>query len=254
MNPTKNETIAFSISFFVHCLFFLIFTLYIAWTPPDPPIEQYGMEIALDTEGSTEATPSSQTEPENEEITNPHEEATPTHSPETTIPDEPSEISKNDNSEIPIQNNIKKTKDISEETKENTKPSHTDENKKKVKEITPEKKQPVIDERGIYGNDKKTTSKKGSPNGSSLEITGWIWDTLPKPEEKSHESGRIIFEIKIDSDGYIISVKTLESNVSPEVEKIYKEEVEKLTFSPTSPESLKNKESIGKITFIITAK
>ncbi|MDI9355620.1 MAG: hypothetical protein QM536_01155 [Chitinophagaceae bacterium] len=258
MNRPKNESIAFFISFALHCLFLILLTLYIAWTPPDPPIEQYGIDIALDTEG--EANYSAQEIPQNKEITDINTEATPTHSVDEPTPEESTDAPTETESEIPLDKAIPEAKDIQAElkpeakteTKENEKPIPN--NTKEVTEKKTETKQPIIDEKGLYDNDTKAQSKKGNPNASSLDITGWIWDELPKPEEKSHESGKIIFEIKIDSDGYIISVKTLESNVSPEVEKIYKETIEKLTFSPTSPESLKNKESIGKITFLITAK
>jgi hypothetical protein len=54
--------------------------------------------------------------------------------------------------------------------------------------------------------------------------------------------------------GEIISVRTLEKTVSPSVERIYKNEVESLTFSPMSSNTTPAPVSTGKITFIIRSK
>jgi hypothetical protein len=66
-------------------------------------------------------------------------------------------------------------------------------------------------------------------------LSGWRWDFEPNPPDTSNENGKIVFEIKIDDRGEIISVRTLEKTVSPEVERIYRQEVESLTFSPIAP-------------------
>ncbi len=85
-------------------------------------------------------------------------------------------------------------------------------------------------------------------------MTGWIWDFAPDPKDTSNENGRIVFEIKIDDMGEIISVRTLEKTVSPAVERIYKNEVESLTFSPISSNTSSAPVSTGKITFLIRSK
>jgi periplasmic protein TonB len=108
-----------------------------------------------------------------------------------------------------------------------------------------------LDERLNF--DGKPTGKGGT-SGSSLEMTGWKWDDKPEPKETSDEEGKIVFEIKVDETGEIINVRTLEKTVSPAVEKIYRKEVEKLTFSKTRDNVKPASESTGKITFIIRAK
>lgn len=105
----------------------------------------------------------------------------------------------------------------------------------------------TLDARALYG-------KPGGGDGSALEMTGWMWDSKPKPVDSSSESGRIVFEVKIDDQGEILAVRTLERSVSPAVEKIYRSEVEKLTFSKTSDNSLVAAVSTGKITFVIKSK
>jgi hypothetical protein len=81
-------------------------------------------------------------------------------------------------------------------------------------------------------------------------MQGWIWDIAPKPDDNSSESGRIVFEIIVDYYGEIIGLKTIETTLSPMIEKIYREEILKLTFSPTNNENPAEL-SKGKITFII---
>jgi len=104
----------------------------------------------------------------------------------------------------------------------------------------------VVDARALYGN-------PGGGGGSSLQLAGWIWDFKPEPNDTSNEAGRIVFEITIDDQGEIISIRTVEKTVSPSVEKIYRDEIEKLTFSKTDnrPPAPTSK---GRITFIIKAR
>ena len=102
------------------------------------------------------------------------------------------------------------------------------------------------DDRALYGN-------PGGGGGASLSMSGWTWDSSPKPDDTSDESGRLVFEIKIDDEGYIISIRTLERTVNPQVEKIYRDEIEKLTFSKTDNRPAAP-QSVGRITFIIKAK
>jgi len=124
---------------------------------------------------------------------------------------------------------------------------------------------------GNHGDDPGTTGDKGNPqgkldanalygspgnggggpggNGSSLELSGWMWDAKPSPNVPNNESGRLVFEIKVDENGDIISIKTLERSVSPEAEQICRKAVEKLTFSKLG--SSVPSVSTGKITFVV---
>jgi len=104
-----------------------------------------------------------------------------------------------------------------------------------------------IDARALYGT-------PGGGGGASLDLAGWIWDYVPKPQDTSDEYGRIVFEIKVDDQGEVIGVRTIEKTVSPKVEQVYREEVESLTFSPTSSNTMPAPISTGKITFIIKVK
>jgi outer membrane biosynthesis protein TonB len=102
------------------------------------------------------------------------------------------------------------------------------------------------DVRGIY---------EGNPGkgGSSLDMAGWRWDSRPNVNDQSDEEGKIVFQIKVDGDGNIVSVNVLEKTVSPTLVNKYRKEVEELTFSRTSGGS-DGEGATGRITFIITSR
>ena len=106
----------------------------------------------------------------------------------------------------------------------------------------------TIDERALYN------AHERKPWNASLELADWEWDFAPQPQDTTDENGKIVFEIKIDDLGEVIVVKTLEKTVSPFVEKIYQEAVEKLTFSKTSKDAAYAPTSVGKITFLIRSR
>jgi len=103
-----------------------------------------------------------------------------------------------------------------------------------------------IDERALYGS-------VSGQDGASLQMSGWIWDFEPTPQDNSQESGKIVYKVTIDDEGYIIKIVPQTSTVSPSVEKYYRQAVERLTFSKTSSYKPAPTSS-GTITFIIKTK
>ncbi len=105
-----------------------------------------------------------------------------------------------------------------------------------------------VDARALYGN------PGGGAGGAALSMTGWNWDELPRPNDQTNANGKIVFQVKIDSEGQILGIRTLEKTVNDAVVKIYLEEVRKLTFSKTSDNLSPAPTSTGTITFIIKSK
>ncbi len=105
-----------------------------------------------------------------------------------------------------------------------------------------------IDERSLY------KIHQGKQTGTLLELSGWMWDAVPHPQDNTDEIGKIVFQITIDEFGEIIAVKTLERTISPLVEKIYKDALTKLTFSKTTNHLAYTPTSTGKVTFILQIK
>jgi outer membrane biosynthesis protein TonB len=121
-----------------------------------------------------------------------------------------------------------------------------------------------------HGDDKDKTGDKGSPEGkldanalygksggggggSSLDLAGWEWDSRPSPKIPDNEAGgRVKFQIKVDSNGEIREITTLERSVSPETERICRQAVQRLTFTKTG-ENVPDI-STGTITFIVRSK
>ncbi|MDN4164059.1 hypothetical protein QWY31_01030 [Cytophagales bacterium LB-30] len=269
----KNRNIGWAVSIGIHAVFILLFLFLIAYKAPDPPLPEYGIELnfGLDDSGSGEEQP---LEPiENTQST---EEPAPGESA-TSEEASPDEISK-ETVDTPTQEEASEVV-VSEEKKEVVKPEE-----KKADKPKSETKATEVAEAGakgtegksLYpdaksqGDEKNTAGDKGNPQGSvdaknlygtpgggggvSIDMAGWKPDFQPRPKDTSNEAGRIVFEIKIDDQGEILSVVTIEKTVSPAVEKIYKEEVQRLTFSKTAENSKPAPFSTGKITFIIRAK
>ncbi|MBS0000003.1 MAG: hypothetical protein KFF73_13575 [Cyclobacteriaceae bacterium] len=293
MTPTeekKNRRIGWMISIGLHSLLLLLFFLMLAWREPDPPVPEYGIELnfGIDESGSRAIQPrqptrvpeepvEQETEPQDQE---PQEETSPPVIEEQEILneesiEEPVETQPLESPHVvepPVTTpEIKKEeiREVKEETQEeqvSTEPEVTQsrETTGTTEEVLGEEKatsqgddaavegdegdeKGTIDSRALYGS-------QGGGGGPMLELSGWIWDFEPNPQDTSNENGKIVFEIKIADRGEIISVRTLEKTVGPAIERIYQQEVESLTFSPISSNTRPAAVSTGKITFIIRSK
>lgn len=104
-----------------------------------------------------------------------------------------------------------------------------------------------VDAKAMYGK------PGGGGDGSSLDLAGWDWDEIPRPNIPDNQTGRIVFEIQVNDQGEIISFKPIEKTVSADAERACREAIQKLTFSKKSG-AVVPPLSKGKITFIIRAK
>ena len=240
---------AFWLTVTTNVIFFLMMMIIVAWKETYPPPEEYGIELGFETSELSEPSDvlnesedsfeeieeSSEDEIIDEQTT---EEIIDSDELEEIAEDEINNVDSDDESDLDLLN---ENESITEE-----KVSESSESEVNKEEETILKNK-IIDERALFN--KNTSSSSGS-KGSSLEMQGWVWDIEPKPIDNSRESGKIVFEIIVDYYGEIVGLKTIETTLSPNIEKIYKEEIYKLTFSPTNnnnPAEL----SKGKITFLI---
>lgn len=288
----KNRQIAFISTVGIHAVLFVLMFLLVAYRAPDPPLSDLGagieLNIGFDDEGGgddpmitpvgdngdqqEEVQDQTQDAQQQEEVKEPVTEETKTEAPK----EDEKLITADDESSVVI-----KKKD---EVKPADKPKEKVEEKKP--EVKPEKPQAVFKptERksesdgktggakegtsGSEGDDAGKTGNKGKPEGtlvkggqytgtpggggSSLELSGWAWDQKPNPDVPNNESGRLVFEIKVDENGDIISIKTLERSVSQEAEQICRKEIQKLSFTQTGTNVPAI--STGKITFVVRSK
>lgn len=99
----------------------------------------------------------------------------------------------------------------------------------------------VLEAKPIYGN-KEVVSPEG--------LSGWEWVSVPKPNDKSNESGFIEFEIVINDKGEIVNTTIIDKNVSDQLAKLYQQAVKKCTFR-YNKDSTPPKITKGMITFKI---
>ena len=248
----------------IQMVLLLILYFLIAWREPNPPNPEFGIEVNFGTsEVGSGDRPVQSPKPEVEEQ-----------------PDEPAAAAEQSNTEetqeaetkvVPVETVKNPNPDVVEEKKVETKPKSSTTNTTQ-KETSPTKQstdqqgpanntsQGETGDKGDQGNPEGDINKEalygqpgGGGDGSSLDLAGWQWDEAPKPKDTSDEAGKIVYEITVDEDGYIISLKLITSTVSPAVEKKYAAAVQELTFSKTSTYK-PAPSSKGKITFIIRSR
>ena len=74
-----------------------------------------------------------------------------------------------------------------------------------------------IDAKGLYG------TPGGTGSGVAFDVSGWSMSGRPNVNDDSDETGKIVFQLKVDQSGDIISVRQLQSTVSPTVADQYRE-------------------------------
>ena len=92
----------------------------------------------------------------------------------------------------------------------------------------------------------------GAPTGVAFDVSGWSLSSKPSVNDDSDETGKIVFQIKVDESGDIISVRQLQSTVSPSVGELYRRAVQRLRLRPKGGATPPT--ATGTITFIIKAK
>ena len=286
----KDKRTGWLVSLAIHAVIVILFFFILAWQAPDPPLPEYGIELNFGLEESgtgtqqptvdpTPPTIEEQGEPEQQVIE--EQEQIPEDQPEPEpveesaveeLPDSQQEDSPVETLPVEEQTPVDPVEEkVEEEVKQISEPE--------IEEPTEEAKaeEKIIDAQALYPGSASQGSKEdaagdaGDPEGTvdsralygksggggggpSLDLAGWRWDYEPKPDDRSNENGRIVFELKVDDNGEVVGVRTLEKTVSPSVEQLYRREVEKLTFSPLSSNTIPAPISTGKITFIIRSK
>ncbi len=95
--------------------------------------------------------------------------------------------------------------------------------------------------------------KPGGGDGGSLELNGWDWDNIPKPNIEDGETGRIVFEIEVDDNGELIRYRKESGTVSAAAERACVAAIQKLTFTKKTGAKVPAI-SKGRITFVIRAR
>ena len=256
----------------VQLVLLVLFYFLVAWKAPNPPIPEYVIELGFTTSaGASSSTPPPESTEEEpiieeeivEEEQQPLEEIVETES-EEQVETEAETVEEVVTEEVESPVKVEEAKPKPVEAEPVDKPTEKIEEAKKEEKPTEkpveetdtgegqgeEEEEPVIDQRAIYGSQ---GNSEGNSEGASLSLAGWVWDFKPKPDDTSDQTGKIVYRIVVDNDGYLVKIEVVTSTVSPVVERKYRQAVEKLTFSKTvdnNAAALSN----GSITFIITSK
>lgn len=230
----------------------------VAWSPPDPPLPEYGIEVSFGTDegGFGETQP-----------------LVPPGEPEPSPPQPEQET------QDALQAEAEESEESPVAVAKPTRPAEKPETKPQPKPA--EKPQPKPNEETLlkpqagkpggggqsHGNQPGKTGDQGSPNGSlnsdallgkggggggaKLDMPGWRWTEKPNMRDSSSETGQVTLEIKIDAYGQVISVRTLYRSVSRNVAAFYEQHVRQMNFEPTTDADVDGV-TTGKITFIIT--
>jgi len=268
----------------VHLLFGLLLFFVAAWREPDPPIPEYGIEVnfGMSQEGSgtvqTEEAPAQQPDEQAQE----QPEETPE---ETTEQQEPAEEAPEEAPTEQPDPTQESEAELEAQTQEAQPEQGTEEPATQESAPEPEQSQPAESNPSgsntpavpeyptsggqNQGNDPDAVGDKGDPkgeinestvyqgpsgSGTSYSLSGWKMDADPEVEDKSAATGKIVFNIKVNSDGEVMSVFVKESTVNAAVASKYREAVLKLTFTATSDNANPKPISEGTITFILKAK
>jgi outer membrane biosynthesis protein TonB len=255
---------------------FGILYLVVAWREPNPPIQQYGIELSLQSISSasdqtaSSSTTSSETvqppEPAESEVLKDinndltEDEISEVESVETEeeieqvdeiITEEPTVAQPEPSKEIERPELVKKEENLEELKEMNTDQKDVlSEGETSFDSVSSEStsletvSEQSIDSRALY------SSNAAATNEVELTMAGFQLYQISKPEDKSDETGKIVFEITVDEDGYVIGVKQLESTIlSPTVVQAYREAIEQMQLEKTTSNS--PPKSTGTITFII---
>ena len=286
----KDKRIGWIVSFSIHAAIVLLFFFIMAWQAPDPPLPEYGIELnfGLEEAGSgytqptvtpTPPTVEDEGEPEEQIVeeqdqvieepveAEPVEESAVEELIDSQDEDSPVET-KPAEEQVPVtpveETKVEEVKPVSEPEVETPKeepkveekvvdlnalyPGASSQGNKENEARDAGDPEGTVDSRALYGN------SGGGGGGPSLDLAGWQLPDKQIPKDNSKESGKIVFQIKVDDNGDVIDIKTLEKTVGPTVEKFYKREVEKLTLNRIPGNTIPPPISTGKITFIIISK
>ena len=218
----KDKRFSIIISVMIHSSLLALFIFLVAWRMPDPPPEEYGMELNLgfDEQGSgdleqkadnpvqdTENDIPPESETDTEEVT---EEAQPDSEPieevqevEEVEPAEPTEKVVAPTETQPTESDVKVTEENKEEIEEGEKEDLKPVEEEKKPE--PPKPKPVVNKRALLGSKKSDTDSRypvSGNQGKTLDKRG----NMGKPDGKKNTDGRVSggadFGVSLSLDGW----------------------------------------------------
>jgi len=282
----RNKQIALITSLGIHGLLLLAFMLMMAWRAPNPPLPEYGIELnfGLDEQGGGDIQPETSPGEQQTEDVPQQQESNASEQQEQTedeaVSEKPVEqvVSKVESPVVVKEEKKETVKEVVKEKPVESKPKETPKEvvkKEEKAEVKPTESTSTTGKKGAattsQGDDAGKTGDKGNPEGNvdakalygkqggggggegpfGLSMGGWTWADEPKiPNLPDNEGGRIEFEIECDSDGEIISIKTIQRGLSPKAEQLLRDEILRNSLQRTSAGAVPER-SKGRVVFIL---
>lgn len=83
-----------------------------------------------------------------------------------------------------------------------------------------------VNAKALYGNLGEGGEGSGGAGGNKLDLTGWKLAFKLEKKDVTNENGKIVYQIKVDDKGDLVSIIPIEKTVSPAVEKFYRQQIE----------------------------
>lgn len=83
-----------------------------------------------------------------------------------------------------------------------------------------------VNAKALYGNLGEGGEGNGGSGGNKLDLTGWKLAFKLEKKDVTNENGKIVYQIKVDDKGDLVSIVPVEKTVSPAVEKFYRQQIE----------------------------
>lgn len=257
-----NDRKAFVTSAVIHALLLLLFLWLVVWRQPDPPTPGMpGIELnfGLNATGSGD---NNSMDPASDPAT----------TAETT-PQEPTPVETPSDPTTPV-NSTMPSEHVVKQTNTNTQTTQTTQTTQQTTQQTQQKPNPNSMMKpnpgdGVTGTTGNQGSKDGTTNsqdyygnngagnggtgaggtGDGLSLSGWRWKKKPPLPNTSDEAGSIVFKIKVDDDGKIMSVQLENTSVSLVLVEQYKKLLWTAEFEPNGSNVAPS--SSGSVTFNI---
>ncbi len=274
----KDQRFAAIFTASVLCGMFVLCYFIVVWSPPDPPIPEYGMEVnfGVDEAGFEKVQNSQPAHQSTQEAKTAPQPAVDPTSQQVNVPEPiksiqplitPTEVFEK---EAVVAEKVEKSQHEEKNQKEEKYPIKENpdtqaegaksSNTGKTPESQANNNGNVHGAVGDQGSKNGTMTSEnflksqGGKGGSSLDMPGWRWLSKPQVKDNSPETGKIVFRVIIDDNGEVTSVSTEYCSVSKSVANLYENAIRRLQFEMTNVHADAPEETIGKITFIITSK
>lgn len=276
MNTTRREAqdrqIAAVLTLIIYAVLLVIVMFTVVWRRPDPPpfIQELTIEGGVNFGTDNAGIGKVQTRAPANNNRN-VDDARPNADPAATKPATQTveKATAEQPAERPVTTQDPHSPDVREERKIGTAPRPAEQTTRKTEQPSSTESGAGTGEKNTAnnnGNAPAATGDQGKPEGSlnndallgsgsgtSLDLAGWTWETQPVVNDRTGETGRLEFEIRVDRNGDVVGVRLLFRSVSPSVARLYEEALKEVTFRPTSA-GARPSVTVGRVVFNITAR